>query len=69
MYYKGTEDPEDPCRLPVGLRIAKESKRLSPLIGHGSDDEFFSIDKKKSVRTDTRNVGMEQRDNSLKCWS
>ena len=56
VYYKGTEDPEDPCRLPVGLRIAKESKRLSPLIGHGSDDEFFSIDKKKSVRTDTRKL-------------
>ena len=56
VYYKGTEDPEDPCRLPVGLRIAKESNRLSPLIGHGNNDEFFSIDKRKSVRTDTRKL-------------
>ena len=56
VYYKGTEDPEDPCRLPVGLRIAKDSKRLYPLIGHGNQDEFFSIGKGKSVRTDTRKL-------------
>jgi len=56
VYYKGSEDPEDPCRLPVGLRIAKESMRLSPLIGHDNNDEFFNIDKRKSVRTDTRKL-------------
>ena len=56
VYYKGPEQPDDPCRTPVGLRILGTSSREEPVLAYSSKDPLLKPERNRSVRTDTRKL-------------
>ena len=72
VYYQGRDDPENPCRTPVGLRITKPSHRDSPIFAHSSSDPLYVHEHGRSVRTDTRKLWIwgkgKYRNNNSYVW-
>jgi hypothetical protein len=72
VYYQGKDDPENPCRTPVGLRITKPSHRDSPICAHTSSDPLYVHEQGRSVRTDTRKLWVwgkgKYRNNNSYVW-
>ena len=56
VYYKGADEPEDPCRTPIGLRITAPSSREVPVQSHSAHDRLLEVERHRSVRTDTRKL-------------
>jgi hypothetical protein len=56
IYYSGKEDPDDPLRLPVGLRLTSKRQRLDSVVAHSTNDEIFELERDRTVRTDTRKL-------------
>ena len=61
VYYNGKEEPDDPLRIPVGLRLESNSQRSAPVIAHTSSDRIFEVEKNRTVRSDTRKLWRWQR--------
>ena len=61
VYYNGNDNPDDPLRVPVGLRLENNSQRSESVIAHTANDRFFEIEKNRSVRSDTRKLWRWQR--------
>ena len=61
VYYNGKENPDDPLRVPVGLRLENKNQRSESVIAHTTSDRIFEVEKNRTVRADTRKLWRWQR--------
>ena len=61
VYYRGNEEPDDPMRVPIGLRITSKANRLKPVEVHSEKDSHFELEFERNVRTDSRKLWVWQK--------
>jgi hypothetical protein len=61
VYYRGNEEPDDPMRVPIGLRITSKANRLKPVEVHSEKNSHFELEFERNVRTDSRKLWIWQK--------
>ena len=60
VYYRGNEEPDDPTRVPIGLRITSKANRLKPVEVHSEKDSHLELGFERNIRTDSRKLWVWQ---------